>query len=84
MRAFTRITSHLATMDEGLKAVDDMVTRVVRVPKRAEQRVGYGQTVSSRSSESLHAHGGNGKAGAGGADRPVRGQRGGGGGVEWG
>ena len=64
MRAFTRITSHLATMDEGLKAVDDMVTRVVRVPKRADQRVGYGQTVSSRSSESLHAHGGHGKAGA--------------------
>ena len=64
MRAFTRITSHLATMDEGLKAVDDMVTRVVRVPKRADQRVGYGQTVSSRASESLHAHGGNGKAGA--------------------
>ena len=64
MRAFTRITSHLATMDEGLKAVDDMVTRVVRVPKRADQRVGYGQTVSSRSSESLHAPGGNGKAGA--------------------
>ena len=63
MRAFTRITSHLATMDEGLKAVDDMVTRVVRVPKRADQRVGYGQTVSSRSSESLHAPGGNGKAG---------------------
>jgi hypothetical protein len=58
MRAFTRITSHLATMDEGLKAVDDMVTRVVRVPKRADQRVGYGQTVSSRSSESLHAPGG--------------------------
>jgi hypothetical protein len=64
MRAFTRITSHLATMDEGLKAVDDMVTRVVRVPKRADQRVGYGQTVSSRSSESLHAPGGHGKAGA--------------------
>ena len=64
MRAFTRITSHLATMDEGLKAVDDMVTRVLRVPKRADQRVGYGQTVSSRSSESLHAPGGNGKAGA--------------------
>ena len=64
MRAFTRITSHLATMDEGLKAVDDMVTRVLRVPKRADQRVGYGQTVSSRSSESLHAHGGHGKAGA--------------------
>ena len=38
IRDFNRITSSLATMDEGLKAVDDMVTRVTRVPKRAELR----------------------------------------------
>jgi len=40
IRDFNRITSSLATMDEGLKAVDDMVTRVTRVPKRAELRGG--------------------------------------------
>ena len=60
IRDFNRITSSLATMDEGLKAVDDMVTRVTRVPKRAELRVGA-------NGESPGVGGGRGGGAAGGA-----------------